>query len=436
MRSINNSENLKNKSNAIMKHSFDETTQSMDHIGMRNKIGVELFLSVPSDVICMLCSGVMRDPIRAIDGASYCRICYLSKPEFTSHDKITKYEQDEEKAQIVAALKCYCWYRANGCGWLGQKVEWEYHLGNCQYYPINCLFCQDTYIKIEESAHRAKCPYEICECGETFHKLELETHEHVCSHYLPCANCTMSVRHSEFEKHIKNCDYTFCRVCNEGFNREQMLRHVSTKIIDDKHSGKAHIKALIEDTRIAQNTINLNKISTLALKKEVEELKTEMADLCATRKDGSLLWMIENVAEKHRQAKLDNLPLYSPPFYSHENGYKMGAKLYLNGDGEAMDDHISLYFFLYKGRYDDILKWPFAHKIALHIITFGTERPKIEIFTPEKTSMSFERPKNERNIPSGYKKFVPQEILNQETYVKNGNLYIKIVTDTSNMYHP
>ena len=432
-------ENANNKSNIIARNPFDESVHSMDHTDLRNKIGVELFLSVPSEVVCLLCGGVMREPIKAVDGASYCRICYLSKPEFTSLDKIPHYEPDEEKVQIIAALKCYCWYRPNGCGWLGEKVQWEKHLDNCPYVMVQCQLCQEGYVKIEEPAHRAKCRFETCDCGKSFLKFEFAKHKHECELYLQCAKCRLSMTHSEFENHVNNCEYTFCRICNEGYRRDQMFSHVNDHIMNEKFSGSNHIEVMIEETKNAQNAINLNKISMFALKQEMKELRTEMAELqtqVSGRKDGSLLWMVENVEEKLEQAKLDNQPLYSPPFYSHENGYKMGAKLYLNGDGEATEGYISLYFFIYKGRYDDILVWPFPHKVALHIITFGTEKPKIEIFTPEKTSMSFERPRNEKNIPSGYKRFVPQDILKQETYVKNGNLYIKIVTDTSNMYHP
>ena len=427
----------KTENECVNSISYGEVRHSFEEMGtLRHKIGVELFLSVPSGVICMLCRGVMREPIRALDGGSYCRMCYLSKPEFTSLDKIPHYELNIEKAELIASLKCYCWYRGNGCDWLGQKSEWEYHLSICRYFPTNCLFCQESYIKVEESAHRAICPYDVCECGLAFPKRELENHKDECGLYTPCAKCIMSVLNSEFEYHINSCEYTFCQVCKEPFSREQMFQHVNTKIMETKQSGSEHIQRMIEELKTAQNAINLSKLSVLELKKEVEQLKQELAESRAERKDGSLIWKIENVLEKHKLAKADNSPLYSPPFYSHENGYKMGAKLYLNGDGEATEGYISLYFLLYKGKYDDILEWPFQHKVALHLITFGTEKPKIEIFTPEKSSISFERPKSERNIPSGYKRFARQDILEQDTYVKNGNLYIKIVTDTANMHHP
>ena len=55
---------------------------------------------------------------------------------------------------------------------------------------------------------------------------------------------------------------------------------------------------------------------------------------------------------------------------------------------------------------------------------------------PKKMLSRLENRKEKRNIPSGFTKFAKQEILNQENYVQNGKLFLKIITDTANMYHP
>ena len=50
--------------------------------------------------------------------------------------------------------------------------------------------------------------------------------------------------------------------------------------------------------------------------------------------DGILLWKINNFEQRRREA-IDSttLSLYSTPFYTSKQDYKMCARVYLNGDG-------------------------------------------------------------------------------------------------------
>ena len=46
-------------------------------------------------------------------------------------------------------------------------------------------------------------------------------------------------------------------------------------------------------------------------------------------------------------------------------GYKMCARLYLNGDGMGKGTHVSLFFVVMRGAYDALLKWPFRQKVLI-----------------------------------------------------------------------
>ena len=67
--------------------------------------------------------------------------------------------------------------------------------------------------------------------------------------------------------------------------------------------------------------------------------------------NGTLLWKIE-AYQKKRQDAINGVKtaLYSPPFYSAQYGYKMCAKLYMNGDGFGKGSHLSLFFVVMKGK--------------------------------------------------------------------------------------
>jgi hypothetical protein len=130
-------------------------------------------------------------------------------------------------------------------------------------------------------------------------------------------------------------------------------------------------------------------------------------------------------AQSERQTSI-----YSPIFYSSSTGYKMRARLFLFGDGNARRTHISLFFLLMKGEYDSILKWPFHYKVTFCLLDqTGTNKHIIDSFYPDVKSNSFQRPKDEANIASGIPKFVTLSTLLQDdnAFVRENTLYIKII---------
>ena len=53
-----------------------------------------------------------------------------------------------------------------------------------------------------------------------------------------------------------------------------------------------------------------------------------------TSTNGILIWKIPDYARRKREAiNGRTLSLYSQPFYTSKYGYKMCARIYLNGDG-------------------------------------------------------------------------------------------------------
>ncbi|CAF4838523.1 unnamed protein product [Rotaria sp. Silwood1] len=85
--------------------------------------------------------------------------------------------------------------------------------------------------------------------------------------------------------------------------------------------------------------------------------------------------------------------IYSPPFYSSPNGYKMRACLYLNGNGNARCIHMSLFFVLMRDLNDPILKFPFNYKVTFCLYgQIPQQRHIIDSFRPGIKSNSFQSP--------------------------------------------
>ena len=67
------------------------------------------------------------------------------------------------------------------------------------------------------------------------------------------------------------------------------------------------------------------------------------------------------------QHKTDNDNWYSPPFYTHPQGYKMCLNVLANGNGKGKGTHVSVFAYLMRGEFDDHLKWPFQGRVVLQL---------------------------------------------------------------------
>ena len=64
------------------------------------------------------------------------------------------------------------------------------------------------------------------------------------------------------------------------------------------------------------------------------------------------------------------------------------------------------------------------------------KRHIVQTFKLSPSSSSFQRPKSDMNIASGFPKFAELKILDNESYVKEDVMYIKAIVDTTRIIHP
>ncbi|CAF2958138.1 unnamed protein product, partial [Rotaria sp. Silwood2] len=173
------------------------------------------------------------------------------------------------------------------------------------------------------------------------------------------------------------------------------------------------------------------------LQQDVASLKEKIDDMQYVSYDGTFIWKITNFHEKMMDAQSERqTSIYSPPFYSSLTGYKMRARLYLNGDGNARRTHMSLFFILMRSSHDTILKFPFNYKVTFCLYDqTPQQRHIIDSFRPDIKSNSFQRPRSEMNIASGIPKFFPLTLIQQEgnPYVRDDTMFIKVMVDFGDM---
>ncbi len=127
--------------------------------------------------------------------------------------------------------------------------------------------------------------------------------------------------------------------------------------------------------------------------------------------------------------------VYSSPFYIFPNGYKVCLRLYINGDCKARNTHMSLFFVIMRGEYDNIVRWPFKYKVTFTLIdqlpTNDDRRHITKDFWPNAQELCSGCPTFDMNDSNGIPMFFPLDLFekDQERYVRNDTMFVKVKID-------
>jgi hypothetical protein len=105
------------------------------------------------------------------------------------------------------------------------------------------------------------------------------------------------------------------------------LFKTSEKLKNENQILQENLKEYKHMCQELHKTLTLTQVSLLTLEERL--INQEKLSF-----NGTLLWKITNVHERIQEAKSGRqTSFYSPPFYTDRNGFKMCARIYLNGDG-------------------------------------------------------------------------------------------------------
>ncbi|CAF1097761.1 unnamed protein product [Rotaria sordida] len=211
-------------------------------------------------------------------------------------------------------------------------------------------------------------------------------------------------------------------------NDEQHLAHDLLQMpitLSTLTEESSNVKSSIEELNAFLGGVKHNQDLSL--------VQENIDDLQHVSYDGTFVWKITNFQEKMIDTLAERqTSIYSPPFYSSPNGYKMRARLYLNSDRNVYRSYVSLFFVLMRGEYDAILKFPFNYKVTFCLYDqTPAQQHMIDSFRSDIRSNSFQRPRSDTNIVGGILKFIPLEMIQQEgnPYVRDDTMFIKIMVD-------
>jgi len=144
--------------------------------------------------------------------------------------------------------------------------------------------------------------------------------------------------------------------------------------------------------------------------------------------DGQLLWKITEFARRRNDAVSgQQVSFYSPCFYTSRYGYKMCARIYLNGDGMGRGTHISVFFVVMRGPNDAFLRWPFRLNVTFMLLDQDNVEHLTHTFKPDPSCSSFGRPSGFQNSKSGFPMFCALGELNRHAYVRDDTMFLRVI---------
>ncbi|XP_035407073.1 TNF receptor-associated factor 3 isoform X4 [Cygnus atratus] len=413
---------------------------------------------------CEKCHLILCNPKQTECGHRFCETCMnvllsSSSPKCTAcqesivKDKVFK---DNCCRRELLALQIYCRNENKGCKEqlsLGQLLM---HLKtDCQFEELACprADCKEKILRKDLPDHIEKtCKYRetTCKyCKSQVPMIMLQKHEDTdcpcvmvsCPHKCSVKTLMRSERviDSQAEK-LKELDKEirpFRQNWEEADSMKSSVESLQNRVTElesvDKTAGQGARNTSLLETQLNRHD---QMLSVHDIRLADMDLRFQVLETASY--NGVLIWKIRDYKRRKQEAVMGKtLSLYSQPFYTGYFGYKMCARVYLNGDGMGKGTHLSLFFVIMRGEYDALLPWPFKQKVTLMLMDQGPSRRHLgDAFKPDPNSSSFKKPTGEMNIASGCPVFVAQTVLENGTYIKDDTIFIKVIVDTSDLPDP
>ncbi len=207
-----------------------------------------------------------------------------------------------------------------------------------------------------------------------------------------------------------------------------ILSRQVANVAENSETHTNQIQQLNQNVQMLQESVTQQTIV-------VDELRLRQDILDVRTTNGTFVWKIPDIRRRYREA-IDRrtVSIYSPPYFTSPQGYRICTRVYLNGDGIGKGTHISVFFVLMKSEHDNLLAWPFKQSVRFTLINQVNKTASItEAFAPDLSSPSFQQPESEMNIASGFPKFAKQSVLQDENFTKGNTIYIKAEVDLNGL---
>ncbi|KAL5487178.1 hypothetical protein EMCRGX_G019750 [Ephydatia muelleri] len=390
--------------------------------------------------------------------------CPVCSEMLTSEDGAA-YFPDRFVRREVSNLKVKCVNHLAGCPWQGKLTDFQEHVKACPNAKKSCplygLGCPDDH----------KMSHEELLDHLTSGKAAIDHFQYLAKNVMGL----LGGKKSKPSSQLSSSDNHYGDLLNvqpktHGAHTEVLLRRVGGRIERDgagrstttlhsvdsldscsdfsepehvlKQLGKVREEIehkLKVEMRKKDEEISQLKMQISTIEKKVQAKETESEDrgfrlslLENVSYDGTMIWKIPQFAQRMTDAQSGKYTsIFSLPFYTSRYGYKLCLRLYILGDGIGKGTHMSLFFVVMRGEFDNILQWPFTHKVTFRLLNQIGGKDIVDGFLPDPMSSSFLRPKTDMNVASGCPRFVTLSDLRTGGFIVDDTVFIKVKVDTS-----
>ncbi len=192
------------------------------------------------------------------------------------------------------------------------------------------------------------------------------------------------------------------------------------------------LKRKDEEIAVLRNTITKLEKTMRSKHAEFEDRDFRLSLIENSNHNGSMIWKIPQFSQRMADAQTGRYTsIFSLPFHTGRYGYKMCLRLYILGDGIGKNTHMSLFLCLMKGEFDDLLPWPFTHKVTFKLINQTSGRDIIDTFQPDPMSSSFRKPESDMNVASGCPQLASLAEVESGGFIVDDTVFIKCYIDTT-----
>ena len=334
---------------------------------------------------CEICQEAMIEPhlLQCCGNGYLCRKCIATLRERNMPCPLCQQDDfgtqlDRNYLSVIQNSQVPCPNKESGCEWKGIFRDAENHLKECGFRVVGCpnkcvgIEIQKRYVKdhLKECPLQCVlCPYAEAGCSEPLMRKNVEFHmsHNLHKHMLQVARKNYVIS--------KKCDKVE-KSANEMFKRFQKRKNDEISDLKLKISqSKEELGKIEEKIRTTHKILNglqeKQEQSNAGLVNELNTRGQKIQAISGHQED--ILKQLHvlpvpalSYFEVPTTFTLNNFPTrktyneewLSPPFYSHQGGYKLRLKIYPNGYASAQSKFVSIFLMLTRGEFDDQLQWP------------------------------------------------------------------------------
>lgn len=376
----------------------------------------------PLLIHCMACKGILRDPCQVTCcGQGFCQTCLqdlvlVGQPCPNCMAASFDGFENEPLRKEIRKVEVHCTNEGEGCKWTGTLKRLRKHLGSgdkgdptcCQYNKVECPRCLKSVKQSELEHHMAeKCmkrPYQCQYCGKyrsTFEEV-MTNHRPMCE-FSPtrCPNlCGETLMYVDMDSHIHNdcpmkvlsCEFKEFG-CTARLARRSMPEHLEmrssmhmtmlARTLGDvlKKVEAIQVEMRCEVKRLREENSHLlkkveaagedkqsNKMPIVIVNNRNSQDQREVLPCSDKHNKVALVVTAELTFNNYTKLKRENSNWFSPPFYTHQGGYRMCLEVLPNGEGSAKGQYVSVFAYFMRGEFDDEVTWPYCGELVIEMV--------------------------------------------------------------------